>query len=124
MNNQEPLPNHLNKSNQRGSFVKLIESSASPPSTPGASSRKDDWHSMLNLIMTALFLGKDDSCCMIYFSCFRMIGEFDYDSLFFGEDSENHSLAILPYRTVTLIFFLAFMLIVPIIIMNLLVSKS
>ena len=52
-----------------------------------------------------------------------MIGEFDYDSLFFGEDSENHSLAILPYRTVTLIFFLAFMLIVPIIIMNLLVIK-
>jgi hypothetical protein len=53
-----------------------------------------------------------------------MIGEFDYDSLFFSDLGEDPSLATMPYRTVTLIFFLSFMLIVPIVIMNLLVNKS
>jgi len=54
---------------------------------------------------------------------FRMIGEMDYDSLFFdnsGEDGD-HTLGLLPYKTVTLFFFIGFMMIVPIIIMNLLV---
>ena len=47
----------------------------------------------------------------------RMIGEFDYDSLFFSDTPDD-----IPYRTLTLSFFLGFMLIVPIVIMNLLVS--
>ena len=56
-----------------------------------------------------------------------MIGEFDYDSLFFSDadaDDGNGSpaAAYIPYRTITLFFFLGFMLIVPIVIMNLLVS--
>ena len=67
-----------------------------------------------------------------------MIGEFEYDGIFFGrpegDDSSsrfNDSMtfsnqdvvtAILPYSATTLIFFLAFMIIMPIIIMNLLVS--
>ena len=46
-----------------------------------------------------------------------MIGEFDYDSLFFSDTPDD-----IPYRTLTLSFFLGFMLIVPIVIMNLLVS--
>ncbi len=52
-----------------------------------------------------------------------MIGEFDYDSLFFDNSGEegDHSVGLLPYRTVTLFFFLGFMMIVPIVIMNLLV---
>jgi hypothetical protein len=54
-----------------------------------------------------------------------MIGEFDYDSLFFGdnllEDPDGFAAALLPYRTVTLIFFLGFLMIMPIVIMNLLV---
>ena len=45
-----------------------------------------------------------------------MIGEFEYDSIFFGQ-----TLAQLPYKPLTLVFFLAFLIIMPIIIMNLLV---
>ena len=65
-----------------------------------------------------------------------MIGEFEYDGIFFGRPegvtsgSRNDSTfsnqevvtAILPYKATTLIFFLVFMIIMPIIIMNLLVS--
>ena len=46
-----------------------------------------------------------------------MIGEFEYDSIFFGQ-----TLAQLPYKPLTLVFFLAFLIIMPIIIMNLLVT--
>ena len=46
-----------------------------------------------------------------------MIGEFEYDSIFFGPTS-----AELHYKPLTLVFFLAFLIIMPIIIMNLLVK--
>ena len=46
-----------------------------------------------------------------------MIGEFEYDSIFFGSTS-----AELHYKPLTLVFFLAFLIIMPIIIMNLLVK--
>ena len=46
-----------------------------------------------------------------------MIGEFEYDSIFFGSTSGQ-----LHYKPLTLVFFLAFLIIMPIIIMNLLVN--
>ena len=46
-----------------------------------------------------------------------MIGEFEYDSIFFGSTS-----AELHYKPLTLVFFLVFLIIMPIIIMNLLVK--
>ena len=51
-----------------------------------------------------------------------MIGEFEFDSVFFEYPSRDPS--VLPYRPVTLLFFLAFMVIMPIIIMNLLVGLA
>ena len=69
-----------------------------------------------------------------------MIGEFEYDGIFFGSpegvgssselndsttfSNQNVVSAILPYSATTLLFFLAFMIIMPIIIMNLLVSMN
>jgi hypothetical protein len=48
-----------------------------------------------------------------------MIGEFEFDDLFF--DNPSHNPEMLPYRTFSMCFFLGFMIIMPIIIMNLLV---
>ena len=48
-----------------------------------------------------------------------MIGEFEYDSIFFGSTS-----AELHYKPLTLVFFLVFLIIMPIIIMNLLVTMK
>ena len=58
-----------------------------------------------------------------------MIGEFEFDDLFFDNNYlkyENYGLDTtekLPYKIFTMIFFLIFMIVMPIIIMNLLVSK-
>ena len=59
-----------------------------------------------------------------------MIGEFEYDTIFFSHDVSYNSTtvgqldagAMLPYKHITIVFFLVFMIIMPIIIMNLLVS--
>ncbi len=47
-----------------------------------------------------------------------MIGEYDFDSLFFGNE------VLIPYPTFTLLFFLIFMIIMSIIVMNLLVGLA
>jgi hypothetical protein len=48
-----------------------------------------------------------------------MIGEYDFDSLFFSPQD-----VLLPYPTFTLLFFLVFMMIMSIIVMNLLVGLA
>ena len=49
-----------------------------------------------------------------------MIGEYDFDSLFFDAEADF----IVPYPTFTLIFFLVFLVIMSIIVMNLLVGLA
>ena len=51
-----------------------------------------------------------------------MIGEFEYDSIFFPEADNGSNELMLPYKPLTLIFFLVFVIIMPIIIMNLLLK--
>lgn len=50
-----------------------------------------------------------------------MIGEFEFDDLFFDNPAKDGP-EKLPYRTFTMFFFLGFMIVMPIIIMNLLVT--
>ena len=50
-----------------------------------------------------------------------MIGEFEFDDLFFGNPEENPNSSQLPFPIFSMIFFLAFMVVMPILIMNLLV---
>ena len=50
-----------------------------------------------------------------------MIGEFEFDDLFFGNPEENSNSSQLPFPIFSMIFFLAFMVVMPILIMNLLV---
>ena len=52
-----------------------------------------------------------------------MIGEFEYDAIFFEHDTHDDARRVLPYKPLTILFFLAFVIIMPIIIMNLLVRK-
>ena len=51
-----------------------------------------------------------------------MIGEFEFDDLFF-DNVNNSEDAMLPFNITTLVFFLAFVCIMSIIVMNLLVIK-
>ena len=51
-----------------------------------------------------------------------MIGEFEFDDLFFDNPSDKPE--VLPYSIFTMIFFLGFMIVMPILIMNLLVSSQ
>lgn len=51
------------------------------------------------------------------------IGEFEYDNLFFDNPDQNGG-DQLPYRTFSMVFFLGFMIVMPIIIMNLLVGLA
>ena len=53
-------------------------------------------------------------------SVVMMIGEYDFDSLFFDEEADY----IVPYPTFTLLFFLVFLVIMSIIVMNLLVGLA
>eukprot|EP00094_Tigriopus_californicus_P006606 TCALIF_06362-PA protein Name:"Similar to trpa-1 Transient receptor potential cation channel subfamily A member 1 homolog (Caenorhabditis elegans)" AED:0.12 eAED:0.12 QI:8/0.6/0.31/0.93/1/1/16/267/1355 len=56
-----------------------------------------------------------------------MIGEFEFDDLFFDNISnsdENKEHMVLPYREATFLFFLVFMIIMSIIVMNLLVGLA
>ena len=48
-----------------------------------------------------------------------MIGELDFDNLFF--DNPNDHPSMLPYRIFAMVFFLLFLIVMPILIMNLLV---
>ena len=52
-----------------------------------------------------------------------MIGEFEYDAIFFEHDTHDDARRVLPYQSLTILFFLAFVIIMPIIIMNLLVRN-
>ena len=52
-----------------------------------------------------------------------MVGEFEYDAIFFAHNDDDQGRE-LPYKPLTLLFFLAFVIIMPIIIMNLLVRES
>lgn len=55
-----------------------------------------------------------------------MIGEFEFDDLFFDNISnsdKNKERMVLPYREATFVFFLVFMIIMSIIVMNLLVRS-
>jgi len=51
-----------------------------------------------------------------------MIGEFEFDDLFFDNPSDKPE--VLPYSIFTMIFFLGFMIVMPILIMNLLVGLA
>ncbi len=55
-----------------------------------------------------------------------MIGELSYDEIFFDTPQKTwyREVAMLPYKTTTLLFFLAFVVIVSIIVMNLLVGLA
>ena len=50
-----------------------------------------------------------------------MIGEFEYNAIFFDHMDDGPNL---PYKPLSLVFFIAFMIIMPIIIMNLLVRLT
>ena len=50
-----------------------------------------------------------------------MIGEFEFDDMFF-DNPDNH-MERLPYKGFTMVYFLVFMVVMPIIIMNLLVRN-
>ena len=54
-------------------------------------------------------------------SSVMMIGEFEFDDLFFENKEENPDSNQLPFPFFSMIFFLAFMVVMPILIMNLLV---
>ncbi len=55
-----------------------------------------------------------------------MIGDLSYDSVFFDTPQKRiyEKIAMLPYRTTTLLFFLVFVIIMAIIVMNLLVGLA
>ena len=53
-------------------------------------------------------------------SVVMMIGEYDFDSLFFDPGADY----VVPYPTFTLLFFLVFLVIMSIIVMNLLVGLA
>ena len=50
------------------------------------------------------------------------LGEFEFDDMFFDNPSDGHT-ERLPYKGFTMVYFLVFMVVMPIIIMNLLVRN-
>lgn len=55
-------------------------------------------------------------------STVMMIGEFEFDDLFFDNPGKDPEEMMLPYQTTTFLFFIVFVGVMSIIVMNLLVS--
>ena len=51
----------------------------------------------------------------------KMIGELDFDNLFFDNPGDNPDMNMTPYPIFSMLFFLGFIIVMPILIMNLLV---
>ena len=71
-------------------------------------------------------MGRQDSFETFWSSTLKttvmLIGELEFEDMFFGDT--KHDASLMPYQTVTMVFFLCFLIVMPIIIMNLLVGLA